>query len=111
MAETYNISITQGTTLSINLTANDSNGSAINLSGYGVRGYVRYSYGSSGILYDLNPQISNAVSGIINISGNATGTAVLPVGKFPYDLEAYSSDGYVTKFLRGYCEIDAETTY
>jgi hypothetical protein len=111
MSNTYNISCEQGSTLLLNLTANDSNNLPINLSGYGVRGYVRYSYGSDSILYDLNPQITNSISGIIYISGNATGTAALPIGKFPYDLEAYSSGGYVTKFLKGYFILNPESSF
>ena len=111
MSSKYNISAIQGNTLLLSLTANDSNNLPINLSGYSVRGYVRYSYGSSGILYNLNPTITNEISGLISISGNATGLAALPVGNFPYDLEAQSSGGYVTKFLMGSFEVLPEATY
>ena len=112
MATTYDISATQGNTLLLNLTANDSAGTPINLSGYSARGYVKSQYSNSGILFNLNPTIATSyVNGIVNISGNAEEIAALPVGSFPYDLEVFNSGGYVTKFLRGNFNILPQTTY
>lgn len=111
MSNTYNISATQGSTLLLTVTANDSSNAYINLSGYSARGYVKYSYGNTGILLNLNPAIHNSyVSGIVTISGSANDMANLPVGKFPYDLEIESSAGYVTKFLNGYLTVEPEVT-
>lgn len=109
---TYDIDIIAGNTLLLQLTANGSDGLPINLSGYGARGYIRYSYGSTGVLFDLNPQIHPSyASGLVSISGNATDTANLIVGRVPYDLEIFNSGGYVTKFLRGYANISPEVTW
>jgi hypothetical protein len=111
MSDIYNINLVAGNTLLLSVTASDSNGNPINLSGYSARGHVKYNYGDTGILLDLNPQIhSSYTSGLVNISGAATQTALLPVGKFPYNLEIESTGGYVTKFLRGYISVDPETT-
>jgi hypothetical protein len=111
MSSTYNITATQGNTLMLTVTANDSNGVPINLSGYSARGYIKNSYSNNEILFDMQPQIDPSyVNGIVNISGHATGMAAMPVGVFPYDLEIESSGGYVTKFLCGYINIFPECT-
>lgn len=112
MATTYDILATQGNTLLLNLTANDSAGAAINLSGYSARGYVRYNYSSTGILLNLNPVVASSyIYGIVNISGNSEAIAAIPVGMYPYDLEVFNSGGYVTKFLRGYFNVSPQATY
>jgi len=110
--DTYNIESTQGNTLLLSLTANDSLGNALNLSGYNARGYVKDLYSSTGIMLNLNPTVDPSyINGIINISGNSEAIAAMPVGKFPYDLEVYNSGGYVTKFLRGYFYVYPQVTY
>jgi hypothetical protein len=110
-SSTYNITATQGNTLLLNLTANDSAGNPINLSGYLVRGVVKYKYSDTGHLLNLNPTITSYVSGKVNLSGDAGELSVMPVGVFVYDLEAAQVSGsYVTKFLRGYFNIGPETT-
>ena len=58
MATSYNISGLQGDYIQLTLNILDSTGAAINLSGYEVRGQVRASYGSTGIMLDLQPSIS-----------------------------------------------------
>jgi len=108
---TYNISAIQGNTLLLNLTANSSDGTPINLSGYLVRGRVKYKYSDTGHLLNLNPTITSYVNGNVNLSGNASEISAMPVGVFVYDLEAAEVSGeYVTKFLRGYFSVLPETT-
>jgi hypothetical protein len=112
MSDTYNISAIQGSTLLLNLNLTNSDGSYINLSGYGIRGFVREKYSSTGILFNLNPSINSSyVSGLIQISGTATGLAKLPIGKFVFDIELSGSNEYILKALRGYFLISPEATY
>ena len=112
MSERYNISVIQGSTLLLNLNIRDSNNDYINLNGYNVRGYVRYNYGSTGILLNLNPQIHPSyVSGLITISGNADDMANLKAGVYVYDIEASGSNNYIFKPIRGYFNVDPEATY
>lgn len=110
MSSSYNISAIQGNTLLLNVTANDSAGSPLNLSGYSVRGNVKYKYSSTGSLLNLNPSITSPANGSISISGNAADISAMPVGTFVYDLEAYNSGEYVTKFLIGYFYVSPEVT-
>jgi hypothetical protein len=91
MATFYNITGYQGDYINLNLTVKDSSNSVISLNGYGVRGQVRASYGTSGILLDLNPRIVNSESGIISISINSYISADLPVNDHVYDIERYET--------------------
>jgi hypothetical protein len=107
----YNLEIIQGSSLNILVTATDQNGTAINLSGYNVRGWVKSKFSENGYILDLNPTIYSAASGIVQIFVSGTQTSGLFIGSHPYDLEAASSgDITVTKFLRGYANIYPETT-
>ena len=101
MANSYSISAIQGDALNINLSIKDKNNIPVNLSGYDVRGVVKYAYGytgNSGILLDLNPLIYSGVngsyysSGIINISVDSSKTRNLPVGSFVYDVERFTKN-------------------
>ena len=117
MASTYDISINQGESLDLLFKLKDSNGVALNLSGYSSRGKVKYSYGSSGALLDLNPIIvtglnnSALVSGHVTISISATNSASLPVTEAVYDVERFTlNDAIVHKVLNGKFIINPEVT-
>lgn len=114
MANTLNITGIQGSTLLLSINLRDSNANYINLSGYGVRSYVKSKFSTSDVLLDLNPRINSYVSGQITISGSATGIAAIPCNIYPYDVEIYISGGadtYTLKPLRGYFYCFPEVTY
>ena len=122
MANSYSISAIQGDALNINLSIKDKNNIPVNLSGYDVRGVVKYAYGytgNSGILLDLNPLIYSGVngsyysSGIINISVDSSKTRNLPVGSFVYDVERFTKiqpTGNSIKLLKGKFIVSPEVT-
>jgi hypothetical protein len=113
MATSYNITGYQGDYIQLTLNLKDSNGAALNLSGYGVRGQVRTSYGSTGVLLDLNPTITNLTSGIMAININSYISADLPVSDHIYDIERYPSGiltGNSIKLMRGKFSILPEVT-
>lgn len=122
MATSYNINSIQGDHLQLTLAIKDSNNNAINLSGYDVRGVVKYAYGytgSSGILLNLNPKINSGVygegyvSGLININVSSYATAEIPVGIFVYDIERFPygiPTGNSIKLLRGKFIVSPEVT-
>jgi hypothetical protein len=92
MATFYNITGYQGDYIQLTLNLKDSNGAAVDLSGYGVRGQVRASYGSTGVLLDLNPTISgNGSSGIVSINISSYISADIPISDHVYDIERYPS--------------------
>ena len=117
MASTYDISITQGESLDLLFNLKDSNGVALNLSGYSTRGKVKYSYGSTGALLDLAPVIvtgannSLLASGQMTIAFSPAQSSSLPVTEAVYDIERYTADdASVFKVLNGKFIIYPEVT-
>ena len=112
MATVYNFSATQGSQLSVRLNVKDASGNAINLSGYGARGVVKYRYSSADNLVNLDPTIvtgetgSAYQSGLVDVYLSGSQTSGLPVGQFVYDIEKYPTgasnlEGAVDKILAG----------
>jgi len=122
MATSYNIETIQGDQVQLSLRVRDSNNTPINLSGYGVRGVVRYAYGYTGdqqILLNLSPIIlsgnngSYYQSGIVNINIDSYTMAGIPVGVFVYDIERFPygiPTGNSIKLIRGKFVVSPEVT-
>jgi hypothetical protein len=122
MATSYNINTIQGDHLQLSLRVKDSNNNSINLSGYDVRGVVKYAYGYTGdqqILVNLNPTIisgdngSYYPSGIVDINVDSYTTASIPVGTFVYDIERFPygiPTGNSIKLIRGKFIVSPEVT-
>jgi len=113
MATFYNITGYQGDYIQLTLNLKDSNATALNLSGYQVRGQVRTNYGATGVLLDLNPTITNSTSGTIAININSYISQDLPVSDHIYDIERYPSGiptGNTIKLMRGKFSILPEVT-
>ena len=122
MAGSYHIKAIQGDHLQLTLRVRDINSNSLNLSGYDVRGEVRYSYGytgASGLLLDLNPVIYSGIggsyypSGIININIDSFTMAKIPVGIFVYDIERFPESmptGNSIKLLKGKFIVNPEAT-
>jgi len=111
-AELVDLSITQGSSFSIRLEIRDSAGVAINLTGYGVRGYLKNKYTDATPLLDLSPTISDAAGGQIDINVPADITAALPITQGIYDIEKYllSDATIVSKIIVGKILINPEVT-
>jgi hypothetical protein len=122
MATSYNIETIQGDQIQLSLRVRDSNNTPINLSGYDVRGVVRYAYGYTGdqqILLNLSPIIlsgnngSYYSSGIVNINVDSYTMASIPVGTFVYDIERFPygvPTGNSIKLIRGKFVVSPEVT-
>lgn len=122
MATSYNINTIQGDNLQITLCVKDQYNNPVNLSGYDVRGVVKYAYGYtglSGIIVDLMPSInsgtngSSYASGLIDINIPSYTMAFVPVGSFVYDIERFPSGiptGNSIKLLRGKFIVSPEVT-
>ena len=116
MATSYNIETIQGDNIQLSLRVRNTDNTPINLSGYDVRGVVRYAYGYTGdqqVLLNLNPTITSSVSGIINITINSDITKDLPVGLFVYDIERFPSGiptGNTIKLMAGKFIVSPEVT-
>lgn len=89
MANNYNITGYQGDYIQLNISGKDYSGSNVDLNGYEVRGQVRASYGSTGILLNINPTISNLNPGVININIESPVSKDIPIGDHLYDIERF----------------------
>ena len=122
MATSYDITTIQGDNLQIALSLKDQYSNPINLSGYDVRGVVKYAYGFtgiSGLIVDLAPVVDSGVngsfyaSGLININIPSYTMASVPVGSFVYDIERFPQGiptGNSIKLLRGKFIVSPEVT-
>ena len=122
MATSYNISTIQGDNLQITLSVKDQYNTPVNLSGYDVRGVVKYAYGFtgiSGLIVDLAPVVNSGTngslyaSGFININIPSYTMASVPVGSFVYDIERFPEaipTGNSLKLLRGKFIVSPEVT-
>lgn len=122
MANSYNINTIQGDNLQITLCVKDQYNTPVNLSGYDVRGVVKYSYGYtglSGIILNLMPVINSGVngsyyaSGFIDINIPSYTMTNIPVGSFVYDIERFPAQiptGNSIKLLRGKFIVSPEVT-
>jgi len=111
-AELVDLSITQGDTFSIRIEIRKSDGSADNLTGYGVRGYLKNKYSDVTALLDLSPTVHDATAGQIDIDISPALTATLPVTQGVYDIEKYllNDATVVDKILTGKILINPEVT-
>ena len=113
MADNYQISIDQGATYSLALTYKDSNGTAINLTGYTAAMQIRTSYESSSTVVSLTSSsgiVITAATGLLTINITSTQTAALTPGTYVYDLEITSGAGVVTRLIQGSVMVSAEVT-
>tara|TARA_Y100000310_G_C20183384_1_gene579218 strand:- start:24 stop:368 length:345 start_codon:yes stop_codon:yes gene_type:complete len=111
-AELVDLSITQGDTFSIRLEVRKPDGSANDLTGYGVRGYLKNKYSDATPLLDLSPTVYNAVGGQIDVFVSSATTAALPITEGIYDIEKYllNDTTVVDKILTGKILIHPEAT-
>jgi len=109
MAYTKHIFIDQGTTYTLSLTATDSVGSPINLSGCTVSAQLRKS-----------PAATNYTSFSASVTGStgqfiltlaATASSAINPGKYMYDVEVLNNTtNVVTRIVQGIALLDPEIT-
>lgn len=115
----YNMTIEQGTTFSLVVTAEQPAGTALNLTGYTVASQIRKSYDSD-LIETFTTVVTDAAEGEITLSLTPAQTRSLVVRKssnhdkpasfYVYDLEITSAGGVVTRLLEGRIEVSPEVT-
>ena len=89
-AATYNFEIEQGSTFGRTLTFKQSNGSAMDLTGYGIRGQMRRYLKSPTIIVTFTLSITAPpTNGIVSWSLTSLQTAAIKAGEYVYDIELY----------------------
>lgn len=111
-AGVYHMKLEQGSTFGLTITYKDSNGTAINLTGYTARMTLRRNYEDSSLI-DLTTENGRIAlggsAGTVTLSIAAGDTAALPSVEGVYDLELVSGD-IVDKLLAGTFTIAREVT-
>tara|TARA_B100000073_G_C23485447_1_gene473360 strand:+ start:124 stop:453 length:330 start_codon:yes stop_codon:yes gene_type:complete len=108
MAVYANITVDQGASFSANVDVTDSDGDAVNLTGYTVAAQMRKTY-SSTTATDFSCSVVNATAGTIQISLSATQTNALKAGRYVYDVEINNS-GTITRVIEGQVEVTPGVT-
>jgi hypothetical protein len=114
-ASTYDIDLEQGSTYSTVFTYTDSNGAAVNLTGFTARMQVRAVYAASGPSISLTTSAGGGISlggaaGTVTVTVPAATSANLVAKNYVYDLELVSAGGVVTKLIRGKMKVLPEVT-
>jgi hypothetical protein len=115
----YDLTIEQGATFSRQVTWQNEDGTAVNLTGYSIAGKIRRKPSDTQPLISFTCTVTNASSGIFTFSLTATQTASLPVAlsqtaekellECVYDIEATVSST-IYRVLEGIAYISPEVT-
>ena len=109
MAEFVELQLESGSTFSIDITVNDSNGASKNLTNYIARSQMRKSYYST-TAHDFVVNITNASLGVITMSMTAANTANIRSGRYLYDVEIQDNAGVVTRIFEGIVNVSPNIT-
>jgi hypothetical protein len=109
----YDITIEQGATFRMKLRWKDSEGEAVDFTGYAARMQIRQFVQSDEVLLSLNTGnggISFDNDGFINVLATAEQTEEIADLAGVYDLEMVSADNTVTRLIEGKVRISPEVT-
>ena len=95
MAVYSNLTVDQGTDFTMSVDVTDTDGDALNLTGFTVAGQVRRSYFSTTAV-NFTCAVSNATSGIITVSLSGTQSDAMKAGRYVYDVEITNAGGTKT---------------
>jgi len=94
------LTLEQYADFSTTVNVEDSNGDAINLSGYTAASQIRKSYYSS-TANNFTASVTGIANGEITISMSSANTANLSAGRYLYDLVITSPAGVKTRVVEG----------
>lgn len=113
-AAVHNFTIEQGATLSKSFVWKDSNGDAIDLTGYTARMQIRENVSASTALVSATTENSKIdivdAEGKVTVTLSATETAGLTFKTAVYDLELISASSVVTRLVGGTITLSLEVT-
>lgn len=120
---TYNFTINQGDDWSIKLVIKDSNGLAIDLTGYTFQGQMREKYDASTIIASFTATLANQITnpGEVTLSLTNVQTSAIPtlpatakdkrpLTEYIYDVEQTDVSLKKTRILEGFIKVSPEVT-
>jgi hypothetical protein len=108
MATKANLTIDQGATFNTVITLTDSDGDAIDLTGYSGASQMRKHYTSS-TAYEFDVALGGA-SGTITLSMSANTTASIASGRYLYDVELTDTTDQVSRVFEGIVTVNPNIT-
>lgn len=113
-AGTYDITIEQGATFTLNLRWLDSEGTPIDITGYTARMQVRRKYSDKTSVLSLTSQDNEIILGdslgTIDVTASDEKTAAINIKAGVYDLELETPSGDVVRLVQGTAVISPEAT-
>lgn len=111
MAMISNLTIDQGASFKAEIDVKDSDGDALNLTGYTGAGQMRKTYSSSSKT-DFTVEFKNPrSSGTLSILLSAAQTNAIKAGRYVYDVEVTkTSDSEVTRVIEGQIDVTPGVT-
>ena len=110
MAIVSNLVIDQGASFKADIDVSDSDGDALNLTGYTTAGQMRKTYAST-TATDFSASVQSATNGTVRISLSAVQTNALKAGRYVYDVEIKkTSTSEVTRVVEGQIEVTPGVT-
>lgn len=110
MAIVSNLVIDQGASFSASIDVTDTDGDALNLTGYTAAGQMRRTY-SSTTATDFTASIQSASQGTVKIELTATETNAIKAGRYVYDVEiTNTSTQEVIRIVEGQVEVTPGVT-
>lgn len=106
MATISNLFIDQDADFTTTVTVNDSNGSALDLTGYTALAMIRKTYQSSTSTTFTSAFVSPRTTGQITISLTDVQTAALEDGRYVYDLVITDASGTKTRVVEGIATVN-----
>jgi phage-related minor tail protein len=103
------INIEQYATFSTTVNVEDSQGTAVNLSGYTAASQIRKSYYSTSA-NNLTATVTGIANGEITLAMTAANTANLTPGRYLYDLVITAPTGVKTRVVEGIVNVLAGVT-
>jgi len=110
MATSVYLDIDQGSDFTTEITLENDNGIAMNLTGVTVYSQFRKSYGSA-TAYAFTCVVSNALQGKIRLSLTGVASSAIKHGRYLYDVEIIAAGGLSkTRVIEGIITLNPEIT-
>lgn len=109
MATISNLYVDAGATYSNIISVTASNGQPLNLTGYTVASQMRKSYSSS-TAYAFTASVYSAINGKIRLQLTDEQSALIPAGRWLYDVEITSPSGVTTRVVEGIVTVTPQIT-
>lgn len=109
MPSNYDLSIYKGDAVKFTVTVKDSNGSAVDLTGYTAKASLKANYSDDSPV-DFVCTISNAAGGVVSVYLSPSTSSSLSLSDYIWDFQLTEPSGDVRTYLTGDVQVTPEVT-